>query len=802
MVYYRVYLFFVLLFFRQALVVAQLPCEGKLRGRVLDENGSALAGALVSTSKNSAVTNVTGEFELLHVCEATPVITVQFLGYQVQQLIVETNQKEIIIHLEPEARQLEELVVRQAPAETENAQTFAALDEKQLAKTAGKSLGESLQEISGVNVIQSGPGIFKPVIHGVHSQRILILNYGIRQEGQQWGAEHAPEIDPLIASNIVVVKDASAIKYGTDALGGVVIVNPPDLPRTAKLGGALQTLAQSNGRMGVASGSLEGGVKKWDGFGWRVQGTLKRAGDFHTPTYSLTNTGIREVDYSAAAGLEKNRWGATVFFSHFQTQLGILRGTAVGNLDDLLAALEREPPQGTQSFSYGISAPRQEVRHNLLKASAYAKLPGAIVKVQYGFQNNARQEFDIRRGDLSKIPAIDLKLQTHTLEAEYERTNADKGLTLCGGITAMAQFNNNTPGTQRIPFIPNYDNLSGGVFAIAKKELDRWTLNGGVRYDYRSYSVVGFDFKNTRYSADLAFHNMSGTLGATRTLGVGSFSSSISSAWRPPHVAELYSFGTHQSAAAIEYGLLLNDQTNEVMDISTANYRNEQAVKWVNTFRGQRGRWSWEATGYVNYIYNYIYLQPRGVTQNIRGVFPYFRYTQTDASFVGLDLFGTWSANAHVTVSPKVSLLRAADERNNDYLIFIPANRYEMLFRWDALEHLKLKDFYVEAKVLFADRQHRAPRELTVREIREASENGIDIFAGNNSNFDFMAAPAAYWLCNAAAGFTVRSEKLKYDFRLSAENIFNVRYRNYTNRLRYYADDIGRNFILSIKCTF
>ncbi|MFM9075334.1 MAG: TonB-dependent receptor, partial [Bacteroidota bacterium] len=69
-----------------------------------------------------------------------------------------------------------------------------------------------------------------PVIHGVHSQRILILNHGVRQEGQQWGAEHAPEIDPLIASDIQVIKDASAIRYGVDAIGGVVVVNPPALP--------------------------------------------------------------------------------------------------------------------------------------------------------------------------------------------------------------------------------------------------------------------------------------------------------------------------------------------------------------------------------------------------------------------------------------------------------------------------------------------------------------------------------------------------------------------------------------------
>jgi iron complex outermembrane receptor protein len=65
-----------------------------------------------------------------------------------------------------------------------------------------------------------------------------------------------------------------------------------------------------------------------------------------------------------------------------------------------------------------------------------------------------------------------------------------------------------------------------------------------------------------------------------------------------------------------------------------------------------------------------------------------------------------------------------------------------------------------------------------------------------------MDAPASYWLVNASTGFSLRSQKLKYDFRLSADNLFNTVYRNYTNRLRYFANDLGSNFSLLIKCTF
>ncbi|MFM8742837.1 MAG: TonB-dependent receptor plug domain-containing protein, partial [Cytophagales bacterium] len=373
------------------------------------------------------------------------------------------------IHLKPDQQELNEVVIETVAEKTETAQNFSVVTEKMLEANAGKSLGETLKEVPGVSAIQAGPGIFKPVIHGVHSQRVLILNHGIRQEGQQWGAEHAPEIDPFIASNIVVVKDASAIKYGTDALGGVIIVNPPNLPTTHQLGGAFQTIAQSNGRMGTVSGMLEGGLKNVAGFGWRVQGTAKRAGDFHTPTYQLTNTGLSETDFSVATGYQKENVKLEAFFSHFQTEIGILRGAIVSNVGDLAAAFEREVPEGTKSFDYTISEPRQKLAHNLLKLHGELKRGKGYWRFNFGAQKNFRQEFDVRVESLRNKPVINLELSTLTLDVEREVISQDKTLHTTIGFSAMNQVNNNIYGTGRIAFIPNYDNRAGGAFAIAKK---------------------------------------------------------------------------------------------------------------------------------------------------------------------------------------------------------------------------------------------------------------------------------------------------------------------------------------------
>jgi iron complex outermembrane receptor protein len=464
---------------------AQNNCNGIFSGQVHDESNEPVIGAgiILMPSQKGAATDLQGNFKISGLCYGTYTVKVQYLGYKDLEFQLDINGAvHRIIHLEEGATELNEIVIHHHDAtQTENAQNYVQLNEKQLEESAGKSLGETLKQISGVSTIQTGPGIFKPVIHGVHSQRILMLNYGIRQEGQQWGADHAPEIDPFIASNIVVIKDASAIKFGSDAIGGVVVVNPPPLPESAVLGGTVNTVLQSNGRSIALSGMLEGGIKDHDGWGWRIQGTGKKTGDFQTPTYSLTNTGIREANFSASTGYHKEAKGFDVFFSHFQTETGILKGTSIGNLDDLVSAMEREVPEYTSDFSYDINEPRQTVSHNLFKINGHVRTQKGEWKLQYGFQNDNRREYDIRIGPLSETPSMDLQLNTHTLDAGWETAHSDKR-TISIGANGMVQQNVNVPGTGRIPFIPNFASVSGGIFDITKLYLQGWSLDLGSRY--------------------------------------------------------------------------------------------------------------------------------------------------------------------------------------------------------------------------------------------------------------------------------------------------------------------------------
>ena len=779
-------------------------CDHSLHGAVFFPDGSPAAGAAVYlvNTKVGMTTDSLGRFSFSSVCAEKERLRIQLLGYEEMTIPADVHDdKSIRVTLKEKVQELQTIEVQSQVLETEHAHNYATLNEQQLSETAGKSLGESLREISGVNSIQSGPGIFKPVIHGVHSQRVLILNYGIRQEGQQWGAEHAPEIDPFVASDITVIKDASSIKYGTDALGGVIVVNPPELPHDNTLGGSLQEVVQTNGRSGTISAMLEGGLKNREGWGWRVQGTGKRSGDFHAPHYSLTNTGIKELNFSAAAGYHNEKKGLEVFFSRFSSELGILKGVSISSLEDLEVAMNRQPPQYTSDFSYKIGEPRQEVSHNLLKINGHFKRGRSIVRAQYGYQKNNRKEFDIRRGDLSSIPAINLELNTHTFESEWEQAISEKR-TLCLGVTGMVQKNDNIPGTKRTPFIPNFASSSAGIYGVSKFYFKNASADIGVRYDFRDFNVKGYDSKNSYYDDSFSFHNASATLGANfRVNKVSSFSSNVSAAWRPPHVAELYSIGTHQSAAAIESGLMLNDRS-EVMDLDQDNFKVEQAIKFVNTFTRETDKFSASVSGYINYIANYIFLRPVGVTRTLRGVYPALHYAQTDALFLGSDITTDVAIGRGLKWTNRLSLLRASDERNHDYLTYIPPSRIESFLRWTVKQKGRLRNIFVEPKIKYVTKQKRAPRVIPVTKFIEGFENDTDPLEGKSTTFDFMEAPDAYVLINLSAGFSFKSEKVQYNVRASAENLFNTAYREYSNRFRYYADDLGRNFVLSIKCIF
>lgn len=790
-----------LLLLAPVVAVAQ-DCTYSLKGIVLDNQGGALPGAAVHfrDATRGTVTDLHGEFTLSALCEGSYELHVQYMGFDEATVSVQVPQSGLIkVRLSESSTLLETIVVESQKSNIGETQTAAKISGEALFENRGKTLGETLRKLPGVTSLQTGPTIFKPVINGLHSNRILILNNGIRQEGQQWGVDHSPEIDPFIASELTVIKDAGAIKYGPDALGGVVLVTPAELPSESKLGGEFNLVGMTNGRAGTASGLLEGGLK--NAWGWRVHGTAKRAGDFHAADYNLSNTGMQEFNYSATLGYHKKDMGMEVYYSHFFTRLGILRGSSLGSEEDLKQALEQEPPQYTQPFTYKITTPNQEARHDLVKVNGHYHLSEQrSIRLQYGLQINRRKEFDVRRGNLNEIPSINLQLFTHTLDVEYEYSHRDKFYGSVGA-NGMFQDNQNIPGTLRIPFVPNFTQQSGGIFIINRWHLQKVALETGLRFDQRHYDVAGRDYKNELFHSALDFGNFSGTTGVRLPMNKSwKFNSTLGLAWRPPHVAELYSFGRHQSVGAIEYGLLLDKENNSIIPASQGNALPEKSLKWNNSFTFKKNKFEAEVTAFADLIFNYINLRPGGITTAFTGPTPYFRYTQNDALFAGVDFFGTCDLSTKFSINGKASWLRAKDIENNDYFLFIPSNRFELEATYRAPRTKGFPGVYVSLNARYVAEQKHGPRVIPIDAFLDNSTSnpvGTDL-----RNFDFLPAPPGYFLAGMQMGVSKAFKDSKLDFRVEVTNLFNQAYREYTNRMRYFADDLGRNLTLGLKYSF
>jgi len=783
------------LFFVSFQIFGQTNCNYSIRGHVISsEDGESIPYATIllkSGGEKTAVSDERGEFLFENLCEKRAIISVRFVGFitLTDTLVLEQGVNEISLKLQVEVQDLSEVTVEEEAVQEVATISRAEINTRDLEKVAGESLGKSLSGLSGVNMLQTGPTIAKPVIHGLHSNRILILNNGIRQEGQQWGQEHAPEIDPFVANNLRLIKGAAAVKYGSDAIGGVILVNPAELPRKADgIGGKASLVGAENNRMYAGSLLLEGGVKGLDGLGWRIQGTYKKAGDAQAPDYRLTNTGTLESNYSLGVGYHKNNLGAELFYSSFDAEIGILRSAHIGNLTDLERAIGSDRPLFIEDFSYNINNPYQAVNHQLLKANGHIKVPNlGQLSAQYGLQINNREEFDIRRAGRSVIPALSLELYTHTVDLDLDMDHIGNWKWDVGA-SFMYQNNENNPETGIRPLIPDFENTTGGAHVIGRFIKPNYELEAGARYDFKHYLVKRFDQSNNLLKPEFNFNNLTGSIGALFFLANDyQLRTNVGTAWRAPHVNELYSEGLHHGAAAVEEG---ND-----------GLKSEKSVKWITSLEKNTERLSMNLSVYLNQINDYIYLRPEDVVLTIRGAFPIFRYRQTDALLTGLDLDLRSKFSERLENKTKLSIIYAKDRRLNCPLINIPSNSLSSGLEY-SLNIKGLNESYIGFEALYTDRQRNAPRIVTIAEIREADSQGSDLFAADQSVFDILEVPDSYFLLNIDGGFEEALGNNTLRFNLSINNVFNTSYRDYLNRFRYYADEMGRNITIRLSYEF
>ncbi len=770
---------------------AQTACPATVTGRIVAvDNREPLPGAtaVIRELVTGAVADTAGNFRLPAICPGQYTIDYQFVGYVSVSHVVTVGTDSVVTlpvaQLQTDNKTLQEVVVTERRSEAQQLlQVQTALTGPALDATRGQTLGESLKGLPGLYSIQTGPSVSKPVIHGLYSNRIITLNNGVRQEDQQWGSEHAPQIDPFLATRVTVIKGAASIRYGSDAIGGVILVEPKAMPVAPGLTGELNVVGGTNGGQGVVSGYLEQAIKAVPGLSWRLQGTAKRVGYAKTPNYYLENSSYHENNASGTVSYTRSSFGAELFYSQFNTKVGLFTGAQVGSLADFYAAIARPEPLRQPGFSYDLGRPYQRVQHELLKLRTYVHSNRwGTLTATLARQQNVRREYDIQAFSRSTDPELYLKLVTQTADLVWEQPTIKRagGGRLSGtvGLSGITQGN-----VRRYLFlIPNYRNYGAGLFAIERYATDRWTFEAGIRYDYRWLRAFFLDdVTKTVTTRTRDWKNVTGSLGATVQLNSRlTVSGNLSTAWRAPNVSDLYSDGLHQSAVAYERG--------------NPNLQPEQAYNAGLSLEYTGQKVYADISLYNNLINNYIYLKPDSVPiVRQRGAFPAYSYSQVQASFRGLDATLRYKLSDRLIVHSKTSILFAFDRTNRGYLVYIPPNRTDNGLRYELGSRepsptKRVSGVYLSLNSLYVARQGRAPR------VTQRQENGQVIFTG-----DFAPPPPAYTLLGAEVGFAWRVVRQPISFILTGTNLLNRAYRDYLDRFRYFADEPGRNIVLRVK---
>ena len=747
-------------------------CAEQLAGQVRDHHtGQTVASARISIVESGmqTFTDSSGVFRFTNLCAGQ--LTLRCIAHfgcdPVDIQVVLPVRSPVVFEVETHVTDLDEATV-EAYIFRKESQARLKVETLDLSRIKGSTLGEQLERVPGVTTLNTGASIVKPVINGMHSNRIVVVNNGIRQEGQQWGSEHAPEIDPNLASQLEVIQGAAGLQYGPDAIGGVILVEPEKLQYGKPLAGWVKSSVSSNGRGGMLSGLVSGSLLKSGNVAYRFHGTGRANGTMQTPAYLLKNTAVKEYSFSAAAGYKGKRLEADAFYSLYATHLGIFTGSHIGNLTDLNEAFQNKQPKDTGVFTYAIENPKQFVQHQLSRFRlSYNWNEKMKTQVTAGYQYNLRQEYDNHKSyndsiEALGLPDFELNLWTTSaeLKTEIRHNRYFKSTFGAAGFKQANAYNGRF-------FIPNFQKWQGGAYYTAVYESTYWQLEAGARYDVSKLQVYMYE-GDVFVTPVRNFSGGSASIGASRIIGHHWIAKlNAGTAWRPPSINELFSNGLHHGAAAIESG---DDQLKEerVYHVQLGTqYKSRLAKLDVNVFFNQ-------FDGFIN-------LQPVLPPQlTIVGAFPVFHYRQSAVQLSGINGQLELPVLKWLTYSLRGSLLYAVETAKRTPVYGIPSNRLTNRLRAEASWKKTAWSWFTELEGTQVFKQNRVPE-----------------------NSDYVSAPAGYFIVNGALGITKKTAAdQELQVVLAVSNLTNCTYRDYMNRFRYFTDDLGRNWSIKVLVPF
>lgn len=790
-------LLFLIFMLLPGLVAAQTVISGKAIDKSSQE---PLIGVTIYFPglKKGTLTDNTGQYRITDIPAGSHKIEARFLSYktQTQTVRIVTGETTINFSLDPDVSQLQEVVVTGLTTGStvkDSPIPIMTYNKIQWLQTSSTNLVDAVVKLPGMSQITTGVGLSKPVIRGLGFNRVITVHDGVRQEDNQWGEEHALQVDEYSIDRYEIIKGAGSLLYGSDGLGGVMSLISARPPEAGVIRGQILTNYQSNNGMIGLSGVVEGSSQK--GLFGRVRVSTKSAGNYRNQYDGrVYGSAYREFDVNGTIGINR-KWGySQLYVSNWHQDINIVTGERdpTGRFTKLVrvaADSEALVPTTDADLRSRMIDPSNYQNLNNFKTSwnTFAKLGGGNLSAIVSYSQNRRQEFasTLTPGQ----PALYFYLQNVFYDLKYY-FGGKNGWDFTIGGNGLWQKNQNQ-GLQVL--YPGYRSWDNGLFLFAQKKTDRMTINGGVRMDIRKMEInqlyadnegvfsekpiaggqVRFQGLNKTYS------NPTASLGATYNLSSRwIIKANIGRGFRAPSTPELSANGEHAGTFRYEIGSPnLKSETSFQTDLGI-NYESQDVSITASLFQNRIN----------NYTYSEKVLDRFGrdsIVDPARPILTY-RYTQGDAVLYG--------GEAQLTVNPHAvrwfhftgsySLVRSRNLSSTTdstrYLPFLPPPRViaqVKLTKAEAGNHWR--NMYASVELEHNWRQNQA------------------LLA-----YGTETQTPAYTLVNIGAGSDIISTNGRTLFSLyvTLQNLFDVAYQSHQNRLKYFGinEATGRHGVFNM----
>ena len=565
--------------------------QNSLQGTVTDNDtkeGIAFANVYFPALEKGVSTNDDGTFNIENIPNGTYKIIVSYLGYETQSLNIAIPTKTPLkIVMNPSALEMEEVIVSTPfhKLQSENVMKVERQTVNELQQKGAVNLSQGITNIPGVESVTTGLSIGKPVIRGLSYNRVLVYTQGVRLENQQFGDEHGLGINDSGIESVEVIKGPASLLYGSDALGGVLYLNPEKFASTNTSASDFGGKYYSN-TLGYSTNA--GYKSSGDHWQFLFRGNLAEHSDYKTKDYRVTNSRFREQDFKAGIG-----YLGTLFKTEFRYNLNVLK-------PGLTEAI------GIQSTNKSPMLGFQEIGNHVFSSKSNVFFNNSSLDVNLGYIYNDRKEFSEALG--YQEAGLHLKLKTFNYDIKYNLPKLGKFETILG-----VQGMNQTNGTLGKDFlIPNAKVNDIGVLAVSHIHFEKADVQLGARYDNR-------DINDTDSGTKRKFNSFNGAAGIKTDIAKHVTARlNLASGFRAPNLAELTVDGVHEGTNRYEKGNInLKIEQNIQTDLAL-EYKNQHIEFYAN--------------GFYNKINDYIFIAPNG--QKINGKDVYV-YSQSNATLYG-----------------------------------------------------------------------------------------------------------------------------------------------------------------------